>query len=233
VAESKADTEGFLEACRARNVGFFVLARKNTQVEAAIFDAIGIEEVWLPSLGQDGKAKDGSSVVELTSLIDHANLPAGTRLIARRKPLHLGVQRSLFPSMDFRCWGVYNDQDGEPRELDVTMRAHAHVESRIQRLKDSGLCRFPLTSFEANTNWLTAVSWPPTSCAGSTYPASTGPGGMLGLRHCGGDLPRSGTTRPSSTPANRTHHRQLADPPGAPRRLPTHRSDHLTTAGTP
>jgi len=156
-ADSAGWTEGFLTACRARNVGFFVSARKNTQVEAAIFDAIGIDEVWLPSLDQDGKAKDGSSVVELTSLIDHAKLPAGTRLIVRREPLHPGAQRSLVPSMDFRYWGFYTDQDGDPRELDVAMRAHAHVESHICRLKDSGLCRFPFTSFEANTNWLMAV----------------------------------------------------------------------------
>ncbi len=36
--------------------------------------------------------------------------------------------------------------------------AHAHVESRIQRLKESGLCRFPFTSFEANSNWLMTVA---------------------------------------------------------------------------
>jgi len=58
-ADSAGCKKGFLEDCGARNVGFFVSARKNTQVEAAIFDAIGIEEGWLPSLGQDGKAKDG------------------------------------------------------------------------------------------------------------------------------------------------------------------------------
>jgi hypothetical protein len=41
---------------------------------------------------------------------------------------------------------------------DVTMRAYAHVESHIQRLKESGLCRFPFTSFEANANWLMTVA---------------------------------------------------------------------------
>ena len=156
-ADSAGCTEGFLTACRARNVGFFVSARKNPQVEAAIFDAIGIEEVWLPSLDQNGELKVGSSVVELTSLIDDAKLPSGTRLIVRREPLHPGAQRSLFPSMDFRYWGFYTDQDGDPVDLDLTMRAHAHVEQHIQRLKDSGLCRFPFTSFEANANWLTTV----------------------------------------------------------------------------
>jgi hypothetical protein len=32
------------------------------------------------------------------------------------------------------------------------MRAHAHVENHIARLKDSGLCRFPFSSFVANAN---------------------------------------------------------------------------------
>jgi hypothetical protein len=38
------------------------------------------------------------------------------------------------------------------------MRAHAHVEQHIARLKDSGLIRFPFTSFRANANWLTIVA---------------------------------------------------------------------------
>jgi hypothetical protein len=157
-ADSAGCTEGFLSACRARNVGFFVSARSNAQVSAAIFDAIGIEEVWLPALTQEGEVKDGAAVAELTSLIDGAKLPTGTRLIVRREPLHPGAQRSLFPSLDFRYWGFYTDQDGDPRELDVTMRAHAHVEQHIGRLKDSGLLRFPFISFEANSNWLMLVA---------------------------------------------------------------------------
>ena len=157
-ADSAGCTEGFLSACRARNVGFFVSARSNAQVTAAIFDAIGVEGVWLPSLSQDGEEREESAVCELTSLIDDAKLPIGTRLIVRREPLHPGAQRSLFPSLDFRYWGFYTDQDGDPRDLDVTMRAHAHVEQHICRLKDSGLLRFPFTDFEANSNWLLLVA---------------------------------------------------------------------------
>jgi hypothetical protein len=37
------------------------------------------------------------------------------------------------------------------------MRAHAHVEDHIRRLKDSGLCRLPFTSFDANRAWLATV----------------------------------------------------------------------------
>ena len=77
-ADSAGCTEGFLSACRDRNVSFFVSARSNAQVSAAIFDAIGIEEVWLPALAQDGEERDESAVAELTSLIDDAKLPSGT-----------------------------------------------------------------------------------------------------------------------------------------------------------
>ena len=106
---------------------------------------------------QDGELREGAAVCELTSLIDDPNLPEGTRLIVRREPLHPGAQRSLFPSLEFRYWGFYTDQAGDPVALDAIMRAHAHVEQHISRLKDSGLLRFPFTSFEANANWLIAV----------------------------------------------------------------------------
>ncbi len=86
-ADSAGCTKGFLSACRERNVGFYVTARSNAQVTAAIFDAIGVEQVWLPALTQDGEEKEeGACVAELTSLIDDDKLPEGTRLIVRREP---------------------------------------------------------------------------------------------------------------------------------------------------
>ena len=158
-ADSAGCTEGFLTACRARNVGFFVTVRSNPQVTAAIDDAEGLEAVWQAALDRNGEARDdGAAVVELTSLINDPKLPAGTRLIVRREPLHPGAQRSLFPSLEYRYWGFYTDQDGDPVDLDATMRAHAHVEQHIERLKDSGLCRFPFTSFDANQAWLMTVA---------------------------------------------------------------------------
>jgi len=157
-ADSAGCTEGFLSACRARNVSFFVSARSNPQVTEAICDAIGIEGVWEPARTQGGEPREGTSVCELTSLIDDHKLPEGTRLIVRREPLHPGAQRSLFPSLEFRYWGFYTDAEGSPVELDATMRAHAHVEQHIQRLKDSGLCRMPFSRFEANANWMMAVA---------------------------------------------------------------------------
>lgn len=129
-ADSAGCTEGFLSAARAPHVGFFVTTRSNTQVMNAVFDAAGCD-VWLPALTQDGELRDGDAVAELTSLIEQGSLPERTRLIVRREPLHPGAPRSLIPSLDFHYWGFYTDQAGDPRELDATMRAHAHVESHI------------------------------------------------------------------------------------------------------
>ena len=76
----------------------------------------------------------------------------------RREPLHPGAQQSLFSSLEHRYWGFSTDQAGDPVALDAFIRAHAHVEQYIARLKDSGLCRFPFSNLEANRNWLMVVA---------------------------------------------------------------------------
>lgn len=157
--DSAGCTHGFVAGCRARNIGFAVVARSTGQIAAAIsrtFTETGPGR-WAPARCQNGQTRDGAQVAELTDLIDTANWPAGTRLIVRREPLHPGAQHSLFPSTEFRYWGHWTDQDGDAVTLDATMRAHAHVEDHIRRLKDSGLCRFPFRDLDANRAWLAAV----------------------------------------------------------------------------
>jgi hypothetical protein len=157
--DSAGCTHGFVEGCRGRNIGFAVVARSNKQVAAAIsrtFTDPGTGR-WAPARRQNGEVRDGASVAELTDLVDLSDWPAGTRLIVRREPLHPGAQQTLFPSSEFRYWGHYTDQAGDPVTLDATMRAHAHVEDHIRRLKDSGLCRFPFSDLDANRAWLAAV----------------------------------------------------------------------------
>lgn len=156
-ADSAGCTHGFMDGCVKRNIAFMVSARKNPQVTEAIFDAEGIEIAWQPALNADGTRDEGTLVCELTSLIDDKKLPKGTRLVVRREPLHPGAQRSLFPSMDYRYYGFYTNLDGEAIEVDLLMRNHAHVEQHIQRLKDSGLCRFPFSDLAANAAWMQAV----------------------------------------------------------------------------
>ena len=185
-----------------RNVTFYVTARQNAQVMAAVSDAVGLEGVWDPALSQDGELREGTSVCELTSLICDPKLPSGTRLIVRREPLHPGAQRSLFPSLEFRYWGFYTDAEGTPAELDATMRAHAHVEQHIARLKDSGLCRFPFTSFSANANWMMTVAiaadllrWFQLLCMDGTWVSARPKALRWGVLHIPGRLVTTGRRR--------------------------------------
>ena len=147
----------FALACRARNVGFAVVARSNEQIHAAISRVAYDSEQWQPALRQDGETRKGAAVVEVTHLVDLSDWPAGTRLIIRREPLHPGAQQSLFPSQCYRYWGHYTDAEGDPVDLDCHMRAHAHVEDHIRRLKDSAANRFPFCDFDANSAWLAVV----------------------------------------------------------------------------
>ena len=156
-ADSAGCTDGFVWGCRARNIGFAVVARSNAQVHAAISKIAGDEDRWSPAVGQDGDQRRGAAVAEITDLVELSGWPPGTRLIVRREPLHPGAQQSLFPSLEYRYWGHYTDQAGGPVTRDVFMRAHAHVENNIGRLKDSGLERFPFTDWDANCAWLALV----------------------------------------------------------------------------
>jgi hypothetical protein len=158
VRTDSAGCTDFVWRCRERNVGFAVIARKQDQVHSAISRAISDERRWLRALTQGGDERAGAQVAELTDLVNLDNWPTGTRLIVRREPLHPGAQGSLFPSLQFRYWGHYTDSDGDHVALDVHMRAHAHVEDHIKRLKESGADRFPFADIDANRAWLAVVA---------------------------------------------------------------------------
>ncbi len=155
--DSAGCTHGFVWGCRDRNVGFAVVARKNAQIHGAILGVLIDDQAWEPAVTPAGEPRPGASVIELTDRVDLSGWPPRTRLIVRREPRHPGAQQSLIPSEGFRYWGHYTDQAGNPVDLDTHMRAHAHVEDHIRRLKDSGLCRFPFSDLDANQAWLATV----------------------------------------------------------------------------
>ncbi len=159
VRTDSAGCTDFVWHCRQRNVGFAVVARSNANIHAAISRVLVDTDRWQPAVRQDGDVRKGAAVSELTDLVDLSDWPPGTRLIVRREPLHPGAQQSLFPSLMFRYWGHYTDAAGVPVTLDVHMRAHAHVEDHIRRLKDSGAQRFPFVDFDANQAWLATVCY--------------------------------------------------------------------------
>jgi hypothetical protein len=157
VRTDSAGCTNFVWHARARNIGFAVVARSNASIHAAISRVRFDEDCWAPALRQDGEDRPGAAVAELTDHLDLSAWPSGTRLIVRREPLPPAAQQSLFPSTMFRYWGHYTDATGDPVDLDVHMRAHAHVEDHIRRLKDSGADRFPFTDIDANRAWLAVV----------------------------------------------------------------------------
>ena len=157
VRTDSAGCTDFVHRCRERNIGFSVVARRNTSVGAAISRIRFDDGAWEQALTQHGKPRKGAAVAEVTHLVDLSDWPAGTRLIVRREPRHPGAQGSLFPSETFRYWGHYTDTTLDPVAADVDMRAHARVEDNICRLKDSGASRFPFTDLDANRAWLDLV----------------------------------------------------------------------------
>ena len=158
-ADSAGATAGFVWGCRDRNVGFAVVARKNSQIHGAISKIELDDNRWTAAVTQAGDERSDAAVCEVTDLVDLSAWPQGTRLIVRREPLHPGAQTSLFPSLEFRYWGHYTDQHADPVALDAHMRAHAHVEDHIRRLKDSGLERFPFVDLDANRARLAVVAF--------------------------------------------------------------------------
>lgn len=147
----------FATGCRARNIGFAVVARTNASIHKGISRIQHDNSRWQPARRRTSDNAQRSHVAEITDLVDLSNWPAGTRLIVRREHLHQGAQRSLFPSLCYRYWGHYTDADGTPVQLDAHMRNHAHVEDHIKRLKDSGLERFPFSDLDANRAWMQLV----------------------------------------------------------------------------
>ncbi len=157
-ADSAGCTRGFVDGCRERNIGFAVVARSIPKIHTAISKIKGNDRRWRQATRATGANAIRSHVAEFTDLVDLSDWPTGTRLIIRREKLHPGAQRSLFPSTIYRYWGHYTDSEGgTPASLDAHMRAHAHVEDNIKRLKESGLNRFPFADLDANRAWMQLV----------------------------------------------------------------------------
>ncbi len=120
-----------------------------------------------PALDPTGAARDDAHVVELTGLLrgSHtgdqlASWPADMRLIARREPIPVADQVSLFEQQDGYRYQVIatNTPGGQVQRLEARHRAHARVESYIRTGKDTGLARLPSTSYAMNTAWCNAVA---------------------------------------------------------------------------
>ena len=79
------------EACRDRNVTFFMSARATAGIDGAIAAARCDPRRWIAAVANPKQRHPKAHVAELTDLVDLSGWPARTRLIIRREPLHPGA----------------------------------------------------------------------------------------------------------------------------------------------
>ena len=82
------------------------------------------------------------------------------RILIRREPIEEGRQLSLFEQTNgyrFQPFAT-NTTTGQIQKLEARHRVHARVEGFIRCAKDTGLARWPSSSFDINTAWVAAVA---------------------------------------------------------------------------
>ena len=126
--DSAGCTCGFVHGCRARNIGFAVVARSNASIHAAISRITTITDPrWQPARRASGDTAIRSDVAEVTDLCDLSDWPTGTWMIVRREHLHPGAQRRLVPVHHVPLLGSLHRQHRHPSR---TRRAHACSRTR-------------------------------------------------------------------------------------------------------
>ena len=146
----------FVWAARARNFGFAVVARSNASIHAAISRVAFDDDAWQPTRRQDGDERPGATVVELTDLVDLTDWPPYPTHHAPRAPASRRPAEPV-PLHHVPLLGPLHRRRRRPRRPRRALRAHAHVEDNIRRLKDSGAHRFPFVDIDANRAWLAVV----------------------------------------------------------------------------
>jgi hypothetical protein len=110
-------------------------------------------------------------VTELTGLLRSGpaadqldGWPATMRVFARRERPHPGAQLTLFEAEDgwrYTLWvtnlpATVRGWRANPAYIDAAHRVHARVEDCVRTGKDTGIGKFPSTSFALNQAWLAA-----------------------------------------------------------------------------
>jgi Transposase DDE domain group 1 len=110
-------------------------------------------------------------VTELTGLLRSGpaadqldGWPATMRVFARRERPHPGAQLTLFEAEDgwrYSLWvtnlpATVRGWRANPAYIDAAHRVHARVEDCVRTGKDTGIGKFPSTSFALNQAWLAA-----------------------------------------------------------------------------
>ena len=152
-SDSAGASHAFAAACRETRARFSFGYALTETVRAAILALP--EAAWRPARNQDGQAREGAWVAELTARVGLDAWPAGSRLICRRERPHPGAQLSFTDHDGHRFQCFITDQTGTNlAALEVRHREHAIVEDRVRTLKSTGAANLPFSEFAANQAWL-------------------------------------------------------------------------------
>jgi Transposase DDE domain group 1 len=152
-SDSAGASHAFAAACRETRARFSFGYALTETVRKAILALP--EAAWRPAINQDGQAREGAWVAELTARVGLDAWPAGSRLICRRERPHPGAQLSFTDHDGHRFQCFITDQTGtDLAALEVRHREHAIVEDRVRALKSTGAANLPFSEFAANQAWL-------------------------------------------------------------------------------
>ena len=127
---------------------------------------------WQPALDPDGTPRKDAHVAELTGLLRESTGPDGQitdklsqwpkdlRIIARREPIPVGMQVSLFEQHDGYRYQITatNTPGGQLQRLEARHRVHARVEDGVRTAKPTGLRRLPSKAWGINEAWCQVVA---------------------------------------------------------------------------
>ncbi len=153
--DSGCATHAFVDKVREHGLKFSIGFDLYEPVREAILNMD--ETAWVPAIDQEGEAREGAAVCELSSF-ELSAWPEGTRVICRRERPHPGAQLTFTDTAGFRFQVFITDQaETDLAQLEARHRGHARVENRIRCAKDTGLENFPFHDFLPNCIWLELV----------------------------------------------------------------------------
>jgi hypothetical protein len=154
-ADSAGASHDLLHWCREARIRFSVGYELSEAVRTQVLQIP--DEDWVSAVEQDGTPRANGQVAEITSHLDLAGWPSGSRVIVRRERPHPGAQLSFSDHDGHRFQAILSDQPGEIVEIERRHRARAHVEDHIRNDKDTGMRNLPFKDFEHNRVWLAIV----------------------------------------------------------------------------
>jgi len=142
------------QAAQDANIGFLVGFDLFTGVRESILQLP--EDAWRPAIRQDGSARDGAQVAEITQVdrLDLTPWPRGSRVIIRRERPHPGAQLKFTDHDGHRFQATLTDLTGDMVEIERLHRGRGDAENLIRAAKQTGLENFPFRAFALNAVWL-------------------------------------------------------------------------------